>query len=75
MDVSPLLVGVESAAAALAGVAINQRGVAREARAARAESRRDGQRRIIADLLIAGLEKVSRYELLLPLFGKWDARA
>ena len=68
-----VVTGAFTLVAALGGVWLTQRHTGREAHQMRVETRRDSQRRIISDLLIAGRAKVAFYELLLPVFGRMDA--
>lgn len=70
MDLDVVVTGVFTLLAALGGVWLTQRHAGRQAYEMRAEARRDSQRRVISDLLIAGRAKVGFYELLLPVFGR-----
>jgi hypothetical protein len=69
-----IVTGAFTLAAALGGVALAQRHAAREAHLARAEARRGEQRRVLSELLVAGRDKVSRYQLMIPALHKFTDR-
>lgn len=67
-----IVTGIFTLIAGLGGVWLTQRHVAREAHRGRVEARRDEQRQVVSELLIAGRDKVGRYEVLLPAFSKFS---
>lgn len=66
-----IVTGAFTLVAALGGVALTQRHATREAHRARAEVRRGEQRRVLSELVIAGRQKVSIYQVILPAFHKF----
>lgn len=70
VDASALLTGAFTLVGTLGGVWLTQRNVGREAHQGRVEARRDAQRRVISELLIAGYDYVEKYDLVLPIMHK-----
>lgn len=69
-----LVTAVATIVAALGAVWLTQRHAGREAHQARVEARRDAQRRVISELVIAGREKAGRFQILLPAFHKFSEK-
>ncbi|CRK59185.1 hypothetical protein [Alloactinosynnema sp. L-07] len=72
MNADVIVTGAFTLVAALGGVWLTQRHVAREAERARAEVRRGELRKVVSELLLAGRSKVSTFQVLIPGFTKFS---
>lgn len=74
VDPDILVTAIATLVGALGTVWLTQRHMGLEAHQTRVEARRDAQRRVISELIIAGRAKVDKYEFLLPVLHKLDSK-
>lgn len=71
--VTALLTGGFTLAAALSTTIVSQRNAVRLAREAREEARRDSNRQVITELLLAGRDWIALLEVLVPGYAKFES--